>query len=131
MFLAALALQAEFGDYIPEVKYSVALYLFLHLLSWKVIRKSTSLPPAYIIMYCLLCSNVTDFIQVYGKNYFQMEHYIPKRVMEKMALPYVRDELPTLHASNAHMPREDAETEFVKVMSHGSIAPPIQAVVGF
>ncbi|KAF4090352.1 hypothetical protein AMELA_G00050820 [Ameiurus melas] len=70
MFLAALALQAEFGDYIPEV---------------------------------------------YGKNYFQMEHYIPKRVMEKMALHCVRDELPRLHASNANMLREDAEIEFVKI----------------
>ncbi|MCJ8730583.1 hypothetical protein PDJAM_G00186240 [Pangasius djambal] len=70
MFLAALALQAEFGDYIPEV---------------------------------------------YGKNYFQMEHYIPKRVMEKMALPCLREELPRLHASNANMLREDAEIEFLKI----------------
>ncbi|XP_058235782.1 tyrosine-protein phosphatase non-receptor type 13 isoform X2 [Hemibagrus wyckioides] len=70
MFLAALALQAEFGDYIPEV---------------------------------------------YGKNYFQMEHYIPKRVMEKMALPCVRDELPRLHASYANMLKEDAEIEFLKI----------------
>lgn len=46
-----------------------------------------------------------------------MEHYIPKRVMEKMALPFVRDELPQLHASNANMPREDAEIEFLKVMN--------------
>lgn len=67
------------------------------------------------MMYCLLCSNVTVFIQVYGKNYFQMEHYIPKRVMEKMTLPCVRDELSILHASNANMPREDAEIEFLKV----------------
>ncbi|KAK2852673.1 hypothetical protein Q7C36_007874 [Tachysurus vachellii] len=70
MFLAALALQAEFGDYIPEV---------------------------------------------YGKNYFQMEHYIPKRVMEKMTLPCVREELPQLHASNSNMLRDDAEIEFLKI----------------
>lgn len=60
---------------------------------------------------------MTDFIQVYGKNYFQMEHYIPKRVMEKMALTCVRDELATLHASHANMPREDAEIEFLKVIN--------------
>ncbi|XP_053357962.1 FERM and PDZ domain-containing protein 2 isoform X3 [Clarias gariepinus] len=71
MFLAALALQAEFGDYIPEV---------------------------------------------YGKNYFQMEHYIPKRVMEKIALPSLRDELPALHANNANMLQEDAEIEFLKTV---------------
>lgn len=36
MFLAALALQAEFGDYIPEVKYSVLLFLFAHLQNLEV-----------------------------------------------------------------------------------------------
>lgn len=116
MFLAALALQAEFGDYIPEVKYSVALELFVHSVDWKAISISTSFPPSYLIMHCLFCSNVTDFIQVYGKTYFQMEHYIPKRLMEKMALSGVRDELATLHASNANMLPEDAEIEFLKVI---------------
>lgn len=84
----------------------------------KAIRTSTSVPPIYIIKHCLFFSNVTDFIQVYGKNYFQMEHYIPKRVMEKMALPCVRDELPRLHASYASMLKEDAEIEFLKVMKY-------------
>lgn len=88
----------------------------MHLVDWKAIRISTSFPPSYLIMHCLFCSNVTDFIQVYGKNYFQMEHYIPKRLMEKMALPGVRDELATLHASNANMLRDDAEIEFLKVI---------------
>ncbi|XP_026873049.2 FERM and PDZ domain-containing protein 2 [Electrophorus electricus] len=70
VFLAALALQAEFGDYIP---------------------------------------------QVYGNNYFQIELYIPKRLMEKIALPCLREELPSLHAVNAHMPAEEAEMEFLKI----------------
>ncbi|KAL7890005.1 hypothetical protein AOLI_G00022630 [Acnodon oligacanthus] len=69
VFLAALALQAEFGDYMPEV---------------------------------------------YGKNYFQTEQYIPKRVMEKIALPCLREELPRLHANNAQMLPEEAEMEFLK-----------------
>uniref|UniRef100_A0A8C1UMG6 FERM and PDZ domain containing 2 n=1 Tax=Cyprinus carpio TaxID=7962 RepID=A0A8C1UMG6_CYPCA len=70
LFLAALALQAEFGDYMPEV---------------------------------------------YGKNYFQMEQYISKRVIEKVALPCLREELPRLHANNAHMLPEEAEMEFLKI----------------
>lgn len=91
--------------------------MLVDLVDWRTIRISTSFPPSYFIMDCLFCSNVTDFIQVYGKNYFQMEHYIPKRVMEKMAMHCVRDELPRLHASNANMLREDAEIEFVKVIN--------------
>ncbi|XP_059422061.1 FERM and PDZ domain-containing protein 2-like isoform X2 [Carassius carassius] len=70
LFLAALALQAEFGDYLPEV---------------------------------------------YGKNYFQMEQYISKRAIEKVALPRLREELPRLHANNAHMLPEAAEMEFLKI----------------
>ncbi|XP_017579550.1 FERM and PDZ domain-containing protein 2 isoform X2 [Pygocentrus nattereri] len=70
VFLAALALQAEFGDYMPEV---------------------------------------------YGKNYFQTEQYIPKRAMEKIALPCLREELPRLHANNAQMLPEEAEMEFLKI----------------
>ncbi|XP_048061212.1 tyrosine-protein phosphatase non-receptor type 13 isoform X1 [Megalobrama amblycephala] len=70
LFLAALALQAEFGDYMPEV---------------------------------------------YGKNYFQMEQYISKRVIEKVALPCLREELPRLHANNAQMLPEEAELEFLKI----------------
>ncbi|XP_051507170.1 tyrosine-protein phosphatase non-receptor type 13-like [Myxocyprinus asiaticus] len=70
LFLAALALQAEFGDYMPEV---------------------------------------------YGKNYFQMEQYISKRVIEKVALPCLREELPRLHANNAQMLPEEAEVEFLKI----------------
>ncbi|KAK7148451.1 hypothetical protein R3I93_012700 [Phoxinus phoxinus] len=70
LFLAALALQAEFGDYMPEV---------------------------------------------YGKNYFQTEQYISKRVTEKVALPCLREELPRLHANNAQMLPEEAEMEFLKI----------------
>ncbi|KAJ0067194.1 hypothetical protein NL108_012930, partial [Boleophthalmus pectinirostris] len=70
LFLAALALQAEFGDYMPEL---------------------------------------------YGKNYYQPEHYVSKRMLEKLALPSVREELPRLHASHAQMLPEEAETEYLKI----------------
>ncbi|KAK7930822.1 hypothetical protein WMY93_007217 [Mugilogobius chulae] len=70
LFLAALALQAEFGDYMPEL---------------------------------------------YGKNYYQPEHYVSKRMLEKLALPSVREELPRLHASHAQLLPEEAENEYLKI----------------
>ncbi|KAJ4948878.1 hypothetical protein JOQ06_020401 [Pogonophryne albipinna] len=71
LFLAALALQAEFGDYMPEL---------------------------------------------YGKNYYQPEHYVSKRMLEKLALPNVKEELPRLHASHSQMLPEEAETEYLKIV---------------
>ncbi|XP_013768980.1 tyrosine-protein phosphatase non-receptor type 13 isoform X2 [Pundamilia nyererei] len=70
LFLAALALQAEFGDYMSEL---------------------------------------------YGKNYYQPEHYVSKRMLEKLALPSVKEELPRLHASHAQMLPEEAEIEYLKI----------------
>ncbi|CAB1424807.1 unnamed protein product [Pleuronectes platessa] len=70
LFLAALALQAEFGDYMSEL---------------------------------------------YGKNYYQPEHYVSTRMLEKLALPTVKEELPRLHASHAQMLPEEAETEYLKI----------------
>ncbi|XP_077352067.1 tyrosine-protein phosphatase non-receptor type 13 [Festucalex cinctus] len=70
LFLAALALQAEFGDYMPEL---------------------------------------------YAKTYYQPEHYLSKRMLEKLALPNVRDELPRLHARHVPMGPEEAETEYLKI----------------
>ncbi|XP_069573989.1 tyrosine-protein phosphatase non-receptor type 13 [Brachyistius frenatus] len=70
LFLVALALQAEFGDYMPEL---------------------------------------------YGKNYYQPEHYVSKRMLEKLALPSIKEELPRLHASHAQMLPEEAETEYLKI----------------
>ncbi|XP_035518834.1 tyrosine-protein phosphatase non-receptor type 13 [Morone saxatilis] len=70
LFLVALALQAEFGDYMPEL---------------------------------------------YGKNYYQPEHYVSKRMLEKLALPTVKEELPRLHASHAQMLPEEAEIEYLKI----------------
>uniref|UniRef100_UPI003AAC9320 tyrosine-protein phosphatase non-receptor type 13 n=1 Tax=Centroberyx gerrardi TaxID=166262 RepID=UPI003AAC9320 len=70
LFLAALALQAEFGDYMPEL---------------------------------------------YGRNYYQPEHYVSKRMLERLALPSLKEELPRLHASHAQMLPEEAETEYLKI----------------
>uniref|UniRef100_A0A2K6N4U2 Tyrosine-protein phosphatase non-receptor type 13 n=1 Tax=Rhinopithecus bieti TaxID=61621 RepID=A0A2K6N4U2_RHIBE len=54
LLLASLALQAEYGDYQPEV---------------------------------------------HGVSYFRMEHYLPARVMEKLDLSYIKEELPKLHST--------------------------------
>ncbi|CAL8302779.1 unnamed protein product [Lota lota] len=71
--LAGLALQAEYGDCMPEV---------------------------------------------YGRNYYRLDHYISKSVMEKRALPYIQDELLRLHVSNAQMLSDESEMEFLKVSQH-------------
>ncbi|KAK5616042.1 hypothetical protein CRENBAI_018265 [Crenichthys baileyi] len=71
LFLAALALQAEFGDYMPEL---------------------------------------------YGKDYYQPEQYVSKRMLEKLAVPIIREELPRLHASHAHLLPAEAETEYLKIV---------------
>uniref|UniRef100_A0A8C7YK97 Uncharacterized protein n=1 Tax=Oryzias sinensis TaxID=183150 RepID=A0A8C7YK97_9TELE len=71
LFLAALALQVEFGDYMPEL---------------------------------------------YGKNYYQPEHYVSKRMLEKLAVPIIRDELPRRHASHVHLLPEEAEIEYLKIV---------------
>lgn len=44
-----------------------------------------------------------------------MEQYISRRVIEKVPLPCLRDELPRLHANNVQMLPEEAEMEFLKV----------------
>lgn len=54
-------------------------------------------------------------MQVYGKNYFRPDQYVTKSVMEKRALPYIREELQRLHANNAQMLTEESEVEFLKV----------------
>lgn len=38
-------------------------------------------------------------------------------MMEKIALPCLREELPRLHANNAQMLPEEAEMEFLKVIN--------------
>lgn len=57
------------------------------------------------------------WFQLYGKNYYQPEHYVSKRMLEKLALPTIKEELPRLHASHAHMLPEEAETEYLKVFT--------------
>ncbi|XP_049320585.1 FERM and PDZ domain-containing protein 2 isoform X2 [Astyanax mexicanus] len=71
LMLAALALQAEFGDSMPEV---------------------------------------------YGKNYYRPEHYVSRSVLEKMALPCLKEDLLRLHANNASMIAEESELEFLKAI---------------
>ncbi|CAL8284701.1 unnamed protein product [Merluccius merluccius] len=56
--------------------------------------------------------------EVYGRNYYRPDQYISKSVMEKRALPYIRDELLRLHVSNAQMPTDESELEFLKVSQH-------------
>ncbi|CAH6881685.1 Ptpn13 [Phodopus roborovskii] len=70
LLLASLALQAEYGDYQPEV---------------------------------------------HGVSYFRLEHYLPARVMEKLDLSYIKEELPKLHNTYAGASEKETELEFLKV----------------
>ncbi|XP_035150448.3 tyrosine-protein phosphatase non-receptor type 13 isoform X11 [Callithrix jacchus] len=70
LLLASLALQAEYGDYQPEV---------------------------------------------HGVSYFRMEHYLPARVIEKLDLSYIKEELPKLHNTYVGASEKETELEFLKV----------------
>uniref|UniRef100_A0A8C6GKV1 Tyrosine-protein phosphatase non-receptor type 13 n=1 Tax=Mus spicilegus TaxID=10103 RepID=A0A8C6GKV1_MUSSI len=70
LLLASLALQAEYGDYQPEV---------------------------------------------HGVSYFRLEHYLPARVMEKLDVSYIKEELPKLHNTYAGASEKETELEFLKV----------------
>nr|XP_055032855.1 FERM and PDZ domain-containing protein 2 isoform X2 [Misgurnus anguillicaudatus] len=54
--------------------------------------------------------------EVYGKNYFQPEHYVSKSVLQKMAMPCLKEKLLQLHAKNADMAVEESELEFLKTI---------------
>ncbi|XP_061001584.1 tyrosine-protein phosphatase non-receptor type 13 isoform X9 [Dama dama] len=70
LLLASLALQAEYGDYQPEV---------------------------------------------HGVSYFRLEHYLPPRVMDKLDLSYIKEELPKLHNTYMGASEKETELEFLKV----------------
>ncbi|XP_052054625.1 tyrosine-protein phosphatase non-receptor type 13 isoform X3 [Apodemus sylvaticus] len=70
LLLASLALQAEYGDYQPEV---------------------------------------------HGVSYFRLEHYLPARVMEKLDVSYIKEELPKLHNTYVGASEKETELEFLKV----------------
>ncbi|XP_069834319.1 tyrosine-protein phosphatase non-receptor type 13 isoform X1 [Dendropsophus ebraccatus] len=70
LLLASLALQAEYGDYHPDV---------------------------------------------HGLTYFRMEHYLPARVIERLDLSYLKEELPRLHNTYAGASEKETEIEFLKV----------------
>ncbi|KAI3365066.1 hypothetical protein L3Q82_010183, partial [Scortum barcoo] len=53
--------------------------------------------------------------EVYGRNYYRPDQYVPKSVMEKRALPYIQGELLRLHSNNVQMLSDESEFEFLKV----------------
>ncbi|XP_072261558.1 tyrosine-protein phosphatase non-receptor type 13 isoform X4 [Pyxicephalus adspersus] len=53
--------------------------------------------------------------EVHGLGYFRLEHYLPARVIEKMDLSYMKEELPRLHSTYTGASEREAELEFLKV----------------
>lgn len=48
-------------------------------------------------------------------SYFRLEHYLPARVIEKLDLSYIREELSKLHSTYVGAPEKETELEFLKV----------------
>jgi len=76
---------------------------------WTVIIDSMLLLLLLLLLLWWWCA------QLYGKSYYQPEHYVSKRMLERMALPTMKDELPRLHARHVQMLPEEAEIEYLKV----------------
>ncbi|KFO22515.1 Tyrosine-protein phosphatase non-receptor type 13 [Fukomys damarensis] len=53
-------------------------------------------------------------LEVHGVSYFRMEHYLPARVMEKLDLSYIKEELPKLHNTYVGASEKETELEFLK-----------------
>ncbi|XP_043912687.1 tyrosine-protein phosphatase non-receptor type 13-like [Protopterus annectens] len=63
-----------------------------------------------------LQAELGDYLsEVHGKDYIQMEHYIPGSVTEKMSLTCLKEELPRLHRNNAGLSQEEAEFQYLKL----------------
>ncbi|NWR62938.1 PTN13 phosphatase, partial [Bucorvus abyssinicus] len=48
-------------------------------------------------------------------SYFRLEHYVPARVMEKLDLSYIKEELPKLHSTYVGASEKETELEFLKL----------------
>ncbi|XP_074849766.1 tyrosine-protein phosphatase non-receptor type 13 isoform X2 [Carettochelys insculpta] len=53
--------------------------------------------------------------EVHGISYFRLEHYVPARVMEKLDLSYIKEELSKLHNTYVGASEKETEIEFLKV----------------
>ncbi|XP_025958556.2 tyrosine-protein phosphatase non-receptor type 13 isoform X2 [Dromaius novaehollandiae] len=53
--------------------------------------------------------------EVHGMSYFRLEHYLPARVMEKLDLSYIKEELPKLHSTYVGASEKETELEFLKM----------------
>ncbi|XP_030922336.1 tyrosine-protein phosphatase non-receptor type 13-like [Geospiza fortis] len=54
--------------------------------------------------------------EVHGLSYFRVEHYVPARVMEKLDLSYIKEELPKLHSTYVGASEKETELEFLKLV---------------
>ncbi|XP_062430305.1 tyrosine-protein phosphatase non-receptor type 13 isoform X2 [Rhea pennata] len=53
--------------------------------------------------------------EVHGMSYFRLEHYLPARVMEKLDLSCIKEELPKLHSTYVGASEKETELEFLKM----------------
>ncbi|XP_061589675.1 LOW QUALITY PROTEIN: tyrosine-protein phosphatase non-receptor type 13 [Cololabis saira] len=54
-------------------------------------------------------------LELHGKTYFRLEHYLPVSVLDKVDQTTLREELPKLHSNYYGVSESEAEFEFLKV----------------
>lgn len=54
-------------------------------------------------------------LQLHGKTYFRVEHYLPASVLDKVNQTTIKEELPKLHSNCYGASDTEAEFEFLKV----------------
>lgn len=75
----------------------------------------------YLIKLNLIKSQIdelmlqTSALQLHGKTYFRLEHYLPVSVLDKVNQTTIKEELPKLHSNYYGASDTEAEFEFLKV----------------
>lgn len=75
----------------------------------------------YLIKLNLIKSQIdevmlqTSALQLHGKTYFRLEHYLPVSVLDKVNQTNIKEELPKLHSNYYGASDTEAEFEFLKV----------------
>uniref|UniRef100_A0A8C4V404 Tyrosine-protein phosphatase non-receptor type 13 n=1 Tax=Falco tinnunculus TaxID=100819 RepID=A0A8C4V404_FALTI len=71
---------------------------------------------AFLLASLALQAEYGDYqAEVHGMSYFRLEHYVPARVLEKLDLSYIKEELPKLHSTYVGASEKETELEFLKL----------------
>ncbi|XP_070545261.1 tyrosine-protein phosphatase non-receptor type 13-like isoform X2 [Ptychodera flava] len=68
---------------------------------------------AFQLASLALQAEMGDYYEEVGQNYFLPEHYLPRKMIEKVGVPHIREQLPTMHYNNHGMTDIQSELEFI------------------